>query len=85
MNRIKKMTVKLKNTQAVVCPPFVYFENLRKIIGKTTNLFLGAQDAFWENEGAFTGEISPDMIKNFGGKYVILGHSERRRLGSDWE
>lgn len=81
LNKVKKTIGKLKNMQMVICPPFIYFENLRKIINKTPNSFLGAQDSFWENEGAFTGEISPEMIKNFGGKYVILGHSERRRLG----
>lgn len=81
LNGVKKTAVKLKKTQAVICPPFVYFNNLRKIIGKSGNLFLGAQNSFWEIEGAFTGEVSPEMIKNYGGTYVILGHSERRALG----
>ncbi|MBU6431022.1 MAG: triose-phosphate isomerase [Patescibacteria group bacterium] len=81
LNGIKKTAVKLKKTQAVICPPFIYFENSRKIIGETANLFLGAQNSFWQNEGAFTGETSPEMIKNSGGSYVILGHSERRALG----
>lgn len=78
---VKKTVAKLKKTQVVVCPPFVYFNDIRKGIGKSANLFLGAQNAFWENEGAFTGEVSPEMIKNYGGSYVILGHSERRALG----
>lgn len=81
LNGVKKTIGKLKKTQVAICPPFVYFENFRKIMGKTPNSFLGAQDAFWENEGAFTGEISSEMIRDFGGTYVILGHSERRRLG----
>ncbi|MEK7165238.1 MAG: triose-phosphate isomerase [Patescibacteria group bacterium] len=78
---VKNTVLKLKKTQVVICPPFIYFNNLRKIIGRTTNFFLGAQNSFWEIEGAFTGEVSPEMIKNYGGAYVILGHSERRSLG----
>ena len=42
---------------------------------------MGAQDLFWEEKGAFTGEISPLMLKNLGCEYVIIGHSERRKLG----
>lgn len=81
LNGVKKTIGKLKKTQVVICPPFIYFENLRKIISRTANLFLGAQNAFWENAGAFTGEISPEMIRDSGGAYVILGHSERRKFG----
>jgi triosephosphate isomerase len=78
---VKKTATRLKKTQVVICPPFIYLNNLRKIVGKSANLSLGAQNAFWEIEGAFTGEVSPEMIKNYGGSYVILGHSERRALG----
>jgi len=81
LNGVKKTVLKLKKTQVVICPPFLYFNNLRKIIGRSANLLLGAQNAFWEIEGAFTGEVSPEMIKNYGCSYVILGHSERRALG----
>lgn len=81
LNGVKKSVAKLKKTQVVICPPFVYFNEARKNIGKSTNLFLGAQNSFWEIEGSFTGEVSPEMIKNYGGAYVILGHSERRSLG----
>jgi triosephosphate isomerase len=45
------------------------------------NLKLGSQDVFWEEEGSYTGEISAKMLKNLGVEYVIIGHSERRRLG----
>lgn len=81
LNEVKKTVVKLKKTQVIVCPPFIYFNNIQKKIGMSANLFLGAQNSFWENTGAFTGEISPEMIKNYGASYVILGHSERRALG----
>ena len=66
-----------KNAEIIVCPPFVY---LPEIFGgkKFGNLRLGAQDCFWQNEGAYTGEISPAMLKNLKVNYVIIGHSERR-------
>jgi triosephosphate isomerase len=61
------------NSKVVVAPPFIYLSNL-----KTRNLKFGAQNCFWENSGAYTGEISPKMLKNLGVEYVIIGHSERR-------
>ena len=63
-----------RNLEIVICPPFVYLPLLER-----KKIKLGAQDAFWENEGPFTGEISPKMLKEFKVSYVILGHSERRR------
>jgi len=60
----------VKKSGVVICPPFVYLSSLRAN---------GAQDVFWQDKGAFTGEISPLMLKNLGVKYVIVGHSERRK------
>lgn len=59
----------VKGRGAIICPPFIYLSSLKAN---------GAQDVFWETEGAFTGEISPLMLKNMGVEYVIIGHSERR-------
>ncbi|MES3032338.1 MAG: triose-phosphate isomerase [Patescibacteria group bacterium] len=70
----------IKKTEIVICPPFVYLERLKKLSRKIN---LGAQDAFWEEKGAFTGEVSADMLSNLGVKYVILGHSERRAMGEN--
>ena len=70
----------LKKTEVVICPPFVYLEKLRKISRK---FFLGAQNIFWEEKGAYTGEISAEMLDSISVKYVILGHSERRALGEN--
>src|SRR3989344_6018775 len=61
----------------VVAPPFPFIEEVGKILKRAE---LGAQDSFWEDEGADTGEVSPKMLKSIGVKYVILGHSERRRI-----
>ncbi len=71
-------TVLARKTEVVICPPILYFNNLKKI---TKKISLGAQDAFYEEKGAYTGEISAGMLVNMGAKYVILGHSERRVMG----
>jgi triosephosphate isomerase len=63
--------------QLVICPPFVFLEELSRVIDKGQ---LGAQDLFWEGDtGAFTGEISPEELKNLDVTHVIIGHSERRK------
>ena len=73
-----KLLSGIRKTQVVVCPPFIYLEKLKKISKKIS---LGAQDAFWGEVGAYTGEVSGEMLCNLGAKYVILGHSERRAMG----
>ncbi len=60
-----------------VCPPAVYLFPLAETL-KGSPVALGAQDLYWEPKGAFTGELSADMIAETGAKYVIIGHSERR-------
>ena len=68
--------LKHRETEVVLAPPFTYLD----IVGRTKGAFaLAAQDAFWEPKGAYTGEISPSMLKDLGVRYVILGHSERRK------
>lgn len=59
--------------------PVEYAEKRRPPKAEFNRVKIGAQNAFWENKGSFTGEISMAMVKNLGGEYVILGHSERRR------
>jgi triosephosphate isomerase len=70
-NQINKKA-KAKNTEVVICPPFVYLGLLE---GKN----LGAQNVCFEEKGAFTGEVSALMLKDVGVSYVIVGHSERRK------
>ena len=62
----------------VLCPPFTVLNTVYNVINDT-DIQLGAQDLFWEKEGAFTGEISPIMLKDCGCEFVIIGHSERRK------
>lgn len=70
LEEAKNIFNQVKNLRAVICPPFTYIEAL----GAN-----GAQDCFWEQGGAYTGEVSPQMLKNLGVEYVIIGHSERRK------
>ncbi len=67
-----------EKADVVVCPPFTNLSAVADVI-KDTPVGLGAQNLFWEEKGAFTGEISADMLKSAGCQYVILGHSERRQ------
>jgi len=64
--------------EIIICPPFTQLSNLKT--KKLKKIELGAQNCFWKNEGAYTGEISPKMLKDLGIKYVIIGHSERRQI-----
>lgn len=66
----------LATVERVICPPFTALMAVSRIL-EGTGIGLGAQDLYWEASGAFTGEISPAMVKEFC-QYVIIGHSERR-------
>ena len=76
----QKVAHKLKNVETIVCPPVVYLAMLGDMV-TDRNCVLGAQDTFWEHEGSYTGEVSPDMIFSTKARYIIIGHSERRAQG----
>lgn len=76
---IAKNVSSIKKIEIVICPPYIYLSNLKKI--RTSKIKLGTQNAFYEGTGAFTGEVSAEMLYDIGAKYVILGHSERRAMG----
>jgi triosephosphate isomerase len=70
---------RFEGVETVICPPTVYLEAVVEAI-KGTAIGLGAQNAYFEASGAYTGEVSMPMLVDVGCRYVILGHSERREL-----
>jgi len=79
VNSIKRSLYDVEEVEIVICPPFTSLSDVNEIT-MDTNIKLGAQDCYWEKEGAFTGEISAGMLKSAGCKYCIIGHSERRQF-----
>ena len=73
---VRRGVTDLKNIEVVLCPPFTSLAPVRDAIGPA-RIGLGAQNMFFEEQGAYTGEISPPMLAELC-QYVILGHSERR-------
>ncbi len=69
----------IDNVGILICPPFVSIPKAVEVT-KNSNVNIGAQNCYFEKEGAFTGEVSPVMLKEVGCKYVIIGHSERRHI-----
>ncbi len=79
-NLVQGLKAELSNfreVEVVVCPPFTALSGVSAAL-QGTNMDLGAQNMHWEKSGAFTGEISPEMLRELFCHYVILGHSERR-------
>ncbi|MEO5896562.1 MAG: triose-phosphate isomerase [Vicinamibacterales bacterium] len=70
------------DVEIVIAPPFTALHAAAEA-ARASTVAIAAQDAFWEKEGAFTGQVSVGMVKEAGAEYVILGHSERRRLFGD--
>lgn len=78
----KKSMRTIKRAKVIICPPHVFIYPLTAALGRgTKGLSVGAQNAFFEDEGARTGETSPKALSSLGATHVILGHSERRALG----
>jgi triosephosphate isomerase len=80
-NDVAKNISEVKRTEIVICPPFLFLERIKSVGSRIKKISLGAQDAFGRDTGAFTGEVSGEMLYSAGIKYVILGHSERRAMG----
>lgn len=76
-NATARIAGRIRKLKVVICPPFVWLP----LFNNSKNIGLGSQDIFWEDSGSYTGEISAKMLKSLGVEYVIIGHSERRRLG----
>lgn len=81
---VRKASINLTKTEVVVCPPFIYtgiFLNKKN----DTPVSIGTQDVYFEEQGAFTGEVSTLMLRDLGVRYVIVGHSEKRAKGDTEE
>ncbi len=79
VNTIKAGIHSISDCDVVVCPPATLLSAVNPLLNGS-GISLGAQNMYFEKEGAFTGEISPVMLKDVGCRYVILGHSERRQI-----
>ena len=79
IDEFKKLIKDFKDAEIVICPPFTILNETKKLI-KDSKIKLGGQNMHFESSGAFTGEVSPLMLKDIGCEYVILGHSERREF-----
>ena len=78
VRQLKASASGVRDVDIVVAPPFTALGAVFREI-KGSNVELGAQDVFWKSSGAYTGEVSPTMLKDVGCRYVIIGHSERRQ------
>ena len=79
---LNKELGEIKKVDIVLCPTCPCLEAVNRVI-KGSVIKLGAQNMHWESSGAFTGEVSAEMLISVGCKYVILGHSERRQYFSE--
>ncbi|MGM0612794.1 MAG: triose-phosphate isomerase [Bacteroidota bacterium] len=79
---IKEITARNNATnnerEIIIIPPFPWIPDVVKQVSKYHNISVGAQNSYHKPKGAFTGEVSPEMIKSAGADYIIVGHSERR-------
>ena len=79
VRELKAATSGVKDVEVAVAPPFTALYAIRKEF-EGSSIHLAAQNLYWEEKGAFTGEVSPLMLKEVGCHYVIIGHSERRQF-----
>jgi triosephosphate isomerase len=79
VNGLKPLVAGVADVECVVCPTFICLDAVKTALAGS-NIQLGAQDVYWEKEGAFTSQISPAMLLSVGCEYVIIGHSERRQF-----
>ncbi|MBI5157287.1 MAG: triosephosphate isomerase, partial [Acidimicrobiia bacterium] len=86
---VQKLSYRLEpddyeRVDVVVCPPFTALRSVQTVIESDhLPIRLGAQDVHWQESGAYTGAISPGMLRSLGVRFVIVGHSERRSMFGD--
>ena len=84
ITEINKQSKKFGDSRIVVCPPFIFLNEVSEVISSSKKIVLGAQDVFVGQGVSHTGEVGIDQLKKVGVKYILVGHSERRvALDSD--
>ncbi len=68
-----------QDVKLILCPPFIHISTIKSLFKSTKNIYLGAQNIASQDKGAYTGEISAEMLSSYQVEYVIIGHSERRQ------
>ena len=76
---LKVKLINVANVDVVICPPFPALVPVNEIL-KESNIKIGGQNLYWQDEGAFSGEVSAKMLLDAGCRYVVIGHSERRHV-----
>ena len=82
VKELRSVVKDVDDVEIVVAPPFTAVHAVAEA-ARNTNIGVAGQNAYWEKQGAFTGEVSAEMVREAGADYVILGHSERRRIFGD--
>lgn len=80
VNELMAQVGDVKDRDIAICPPFHLLADVEKLVEGRENVYLGAQDLYWKDSGAFTGEVSAPMLLDVGCRMVIIGHSERRAM-----
>jgi triosephosphate isomerase (TIM) len=82
VKELRSMVKDIEDVEIVVAPPFTAIHAVAEA-ARNTNVAVAGQHMYWEKQGAFTGEVSGEMLREAGAEFVIIGHSERRRLFGD--
>ncbi len=82
VKEFRSLVKDIADVEIVVAPPFTAIHAVAEA-ARNSNIGVAGQNLYWERQGAFTGEVSGEMVREAGAEYVIIGHSERRRLFGD--
>lgn len=85
VRQLAQKVTDIAGIQVGLTPPFTALHAVREALGSSPLFLLGAQNLYWEEKGAFTGEVSGAMLKDLGCQFVLVGHSERRQYFGDQE